>query len=323
MIETAPGFGFNAYKAGSGKSKAAKAVGWLGGEEPIESPWSSEAEEQRKRLMSSLMEGPSAILLDNITGRMNSDTLCAILTSSRFKDRRLGTSDEVSAPTRVLILATGNNLGLVGDLSRRVLLSTIDHGVESPERLAFPFDPVQRVRERWLYYRAAALTVLCGFVAAGQPRKGEGTMGSYEQWDTLIRQCVVWLRDQELAPFGLADPADAIAQNYEADPETQKLEALLENWFACFGSEPKRCAELAATEAGQHQDDPGNVRPYGALMDTLREIAGEPEKINMRKLGRWIERNAGRIISGKRVVEHGKRSGTKIWRVECVGDHAG
>ncbi|MBK5936159.1 hypothetical protein [Halorhodospira halophila] len=233
MLETAPAFGLNAYKAGSGKSKAAKAIAWLGGEEPVESPWSTEAEEQRKRLMSSLMEGPSAILLDNISGRMDSDTLCAILTSSRFKDRRLGTSDEVSAPTRVLVLATGNNLQLVGDLARRVLISTIDHGVESPERLAFPFDPVQRVRERWLYYRAAALTVLRGFIAAGQPGKGEGVVGSYEQWDALIRQCVLWLRDQELAPFELADPADAVTQNYDADPETQKLEALLELWYAC------------------------------------------------------------------------------------------
>ncbi|MCG5531284.1 hypothetical protein LRD18_10495 [Halorhodospira halochloris] len=36
MLETAPAFGFNAYKAGSGKSKAAKAIGWLGGDEPVE-----------------------------------------------------------------------------------------------------------------------------------------------------------------------------------------------------------------------------------------------------------------------------------------------
>lgn len=322
MLETAPAFGLNAYKAGSGKSKAAKAIAWLGGEEPVESPWSTEAEEQRKRLMSSLMEGPSAILLDNISGRMDSDTLCAILTSSRFKDRRLGTSDEVSAPTRVLVLATGNNLQLVGDLARRVLISTIDHGVESPERLAFPFDPVQRVRERWLYYRAAALTVLRGFIAAGQPGKGEGVVGSYEQWDALIRQCVVWLRDQELAPLELADPSDAVTQNYEADPETQKLGALLELWYECYGSEPKRCADVATTGTTEYQQDPRHVRPYGALADTLQEIAGQPEKINTRILGRWIEKNAGRVVSGKRIVEHSKRSGTKTWRVELV-DGAG
>ncbi|MFP4147667.1 MAG: hypothetical protein ACLFSI_08145 [Halorhodospira sp.] len=318
MLETAPAFGLNAYKAGSGKSKAAKAIAWLGGEEPVESPWSTEAEEQRKRLMSSLMEGPSAILLDNISGRMDSSTLCAILTSSRFKDRRLGTNEEVSAPTRLLILATGNNLQLVGDLARRVFISTIDHGVESPERLAFPFDPVQRVRERWLYYRAAALTVLRGFIAAGQPRNGEGIVGSYEQWDTLIRQCVLWLRANELAPFGLADPADAITQNYEADPETQKLQALLELWYACYGSEPKRCADLVTTELFRHQEDIHHIRPYGALTDTLQEIAGQPEKINTRMLGRWVEKNAGRIIQGKRIVEHSKRSGTKTWRVECL-----
>jgi len=63
-------------------------------------------------------------------------------------------------PPELWLTATGNNLRLVGDLSRRVLLATIDHGVEKPERLSFPFDPVARVREQWLVYRAAVLTVL-------------------------------------------------------------------------------------------------------------------------------------------------------------------
>ncbi|MCG5531285.1 hypothetical protein LRD18_10500 [Halorhodospira halochloris] len=271
--------------------------------------------------MSSLMEGPTAILLDNISARLNSDTLCAILTSSHFKDRRLGTSDEVSVPTRVLVMATGNNLRLKGDLSRRLLICTIDHRVESPERLTFPFDPVRRVRERWLNYRAAALTVLRGFIAAGQPRNGEGNIGSYEQWDALIRQCIVWLRDKQLAPFELSDPADAVDQNYEDDPETQKLRGLLELWYECHGSEPKRSAEIAVNQGGIRQSDPNNVKPYGALEDVLKEIAGQPDQINPRVLGRWIEKNSGRIVDGKRVVEHSKRSGIKTWRVDCVDDN--
>ncbi|MFV8834741.1 hypothetical protein ACNSTU_07210 [Aquisalimonas sp. APHAB1-3] len=314
MLETAPGFGWNAYKAGSGKGKAAKTVAWLGGVEPIESPWSTNAEEQRKRLMASLMEGPPGILLDNVSEPMDSDTLCAILTSSRYKDRRLGVSEEISAPTRVLITATGNNLRLVGDLSRRLLVSTIDQGVESPERQPFPFDPVSLVAGRWLGYRAAALTILRGFIAAGSPHRGEGQMGSYEEWDALIRQCVVWLRDEELTPFTLADPADAISRNYEADPETQKLRALLTAWHSRFGSRAVRVAELVGDATADPVGQPAPER--AALEDALQEIAGQPERICRRRLGRWIERNAGRVLVGMRIQDAGSRAGTRQWRIE-------
>lgn len=75
MLPTAPAFGFNAYKAGSGKGKAAKAVAWLGGREPVESPWSTEPEEQRKRLMAKLLAGPPSLLIDNVNGQLDSDTL--------------------------------------------------------------------------------------------------------------------------------------------------------------------------------------------------------------------------------------------------------
>lgn len=317
LLETAPAFAWNAYKAGSGKSKAAKAAAWLGGGEPVESPWSEQAEEQRKRLMAALMAGPSGILLDNISGPMDSDTLCAILTASVFRDRKLGVSEEITAPTRVLITATGNNLRLVGDLSRRVLVSTIDHGVESPERLAFPFDPVARVRERWLYYRAAALTILRGFIAAGAPSTGQGTMGSYEQWDALIRQAVLWLKAEELAPFGLEDPADAITRNYDADPETSKLRALMSAWHECYGSTPVRVGELVADAApSDGEDAPSGIR--AELLEALREIAGEPERINRRRLGRWIERHSGRVLDGRRIEPAGSRSNTRVWQVREV-----
>jgi hypothetical protein len=302
VLETAPGFAWNAYRPGTGKSKAAKAVAWLGGSAVPESPWSSEPEEQRKRLMSSLLAGPQALLLDNINGQLDSDTLCAILTSSQFSDRRLGVSEEVTVPTRVLILATGNNLQVVGDLARRVLPATIDHGIEAPERLPFPFCPVERMKERWIQCRAAALTVLRGFCAAGWPASGLGAMGSYEAWDRLIRQCVIWLGANGLAPFTLGDPADAVRLSYAADPETMKLRALLAEWRNRFGIEAMSVAGVTRAAIGE-------------LFDVLDEIAGERGVLNKRRLGRWIERHQGRVADGKRLVRSGERQGVALWSV--------
>ncbi|ABM61933.1 hypothetical protein [Halorhodospira halophila] len=317
VLNTAPAFAWNAYRAGTGKSKAAKATSWLGGSCAEESPWSEQTEEQRKRLMSALMAGPSTILLDNISGPLESDTLCAILTACRFRDRKLGASEEVTVPTNVLITATGNNLRVVGDLSRRILVATIDHAVENPERLNFPFDPVARIQERWLHYRAAALTVLRGFISAGAPALGKGLMGSYEQWDAQIRRCIMWLKHEGLTRFGVEDPAAGIQKNYEADPETVLLRALVNIWYERYDDRPVRVADLISDA---HDGIPGAApsENRGALLEALQEIAGEPERINRRRLGRWIERHAGRVIDGLRIEEAGSWRSRRQWRVQPV-----
>ncbi len=310
-LNTAPGFAWDAPTPASGKTKAAQAVGWLAGVEVPVSPWATEPEEQRKSLMASLLGGVPGILLDNINGQLASDTLCAMLTGSQISDRKLGVSEQVTVPTRVLVLATGNNITIVGDLARRVLPIRLDHGVEAPDKLEFPFCPVARMRERWLYYRAAALTVLRGFVVAGMPANGTGSTGSFEQWDRLIRQCVVWVRDQDLARFTVDDPAKAVARNQAANPEMMKLRALISAWFEVYGDTPMIVQKAANVPGGL--DDAA-----GALHDACDEIAGERGVINPRRLGRWIEGRQGRLVDGKRFVRGPDRGNRATWKVEAV-----
>jgi len=202
-------------------------------------------------------------------------------------------------------------------LARRVLVSTIDHGVESPERLAFPFDPVARVRERWLHYRAAALTILRGFQSAGCPQSGPGRMGSFEEWDAAIRQCVVWLRDEQLAAFELADPADAVAANYADDPDTMKLRGLMTGWHGVIGNRPVKARELVdAAHPAASMGSPSENR--STLADALDEIAGDRGTINPRRLGRWIERHAGRVVDGLRITKAGVSKGYTRWQIDEV-----
>lgn len=319
MLETAPAFAYNAPMAGSGKTKLAKAATWLAGGEPRESPWSDDAEEQRKRLMSALLGTPTGLVLDNISGPMRSDTLCSILTASTFRDRVLGSSKEAEAPTRIFVTVSGNNLRLEGDLSRRVLVSTIDHQVEHPEKRRFGFDPVARVRENWLGYRAAALTLLNAFVQAGSPQRGDGTMGSFEQWDRTIRQCVVWLRDKGYAHVGLGDPMNAVENNYAHDPDTQKLQALMYAWHARHGDTRVRVKTLiddASCGAGVGRASDSR----GALFDALDEIGGERGHLNSRRIGRWIEQRSGRISDGMKIEGAGSHAGSRHWRLVRCGE---
>jgi len=237
------------------------------------------------------------------------------LTAETYQDRYLGTSKIMTVPTRLLVMATGNNLQPVGDLSRRILISTIDHGVEQPSRLSFSFDPVARMRERWRVYRSAALTILRGFHVAGCPANGKGGVGSYEEWNRMIRQCVVWVRDQELAPFDLTDPADAVARNYEADPDTQKLTGLLQTWHQTFAGKAVTVADLIKSAQPSTSLVSGGEMPSVALQEVIMEIAGEGRNLNRRILGRWLEKRANRPVDGLRLTGAGRRSGVCLWKV--------
>ena len=54
------------------------------------------------------------------------------------------------------------------------------------------------------------------------------------------------------------------------------------------------------------------------LREILHNIADERGIINRRRVGRWISRNAGRIVDGKRFVRAAGKSSAEKWLVESV-----
>ena len=101
----------------------------------------------------------------------------------------------------------------------------------------------------------------------------------------------------------VGDPAQVISAAFEDDPETNKLRTLLETWSEAFGETPKGVGELV------------NDFNDANLQSSLREIAGEGAHVNPRRLGRWLERNADRIVNDLALVRAGKRNGSVLWRV--------
>ena len=104
------------------------------------------------------------------------------------------------------------------------------------------------------------------------------------------------------------DPADSIDRAASENPETAKLAALLNAWVTTFGTTPTSPAQ-AITKATEH---------FGAqsvLLDALDEIAGQNGKLNVRILGRWLERHSGQLCTGLRLVLANKTNGLKRWTV--------
>jgi len=316
VLPRAPAFLLNAPTAGSGKTLLAECLAVLAGEaEPTMVPPVEGDEEMRKRITAFLRSAPRAVVLDNLAGALHSPALAEFITAKVHEDRILGSSIAIKIPARALILATGNNITMVGDLNRRFFTARIDPESERPYARAFDFDPATVCRERRVGMVAAALTLL----RAGVIDPGKGArVGSFPEWSEVVLDAVavaagaashqpIFQGDGDMTEFG--DPQAAIDNSYGQDPETAKLGALLAAWWEAFQDRPQRVAD-AITAA----------HPGTALNDALDEIAGERGTINPRRLGRWIERYKDRIVDGLRIVDGGVLHKVKQWRVQNTRD---
>jgi putative DNA primase/helicase len=148
--------------AGSGKTylwdvAAAIAVGDIC---PI-SPAGKNVEEMEKRLNSELLAGQTLVSIDNVNCALGGDTLCVSIERPAVNIRVLGYSVSKERRNRWTLFASGVNVRLLDDVTRRVLLCRMDAGQEDAVNREFgrnPFDEVMADRGRYVW---AALTV-CG-----------------------------------------------------------------------------------------------------------------------------------------------------------------
>lgn len=146
-------------------------------------------DEWRKKITSTLRTGPSAVVLDNVRGKLDSGVLAMALTTDVWEDRILGHSHVGRFPIRNAWAATLNNASLSTELVRRSVRIRMDTGVERPWlRASSDFKhPDLRgwVHENRACVVEAALTLVAAWVDAGRP-PGKGALGSFESWASVI-----------------------------------------------------------------------------------------------------------------------------------------
>ena len=191
----APLFLIDANIRGAGKGLLAQTIGRivLGREMPVSS-YAAESDEMRKRITAISIAGDRMVLLDNLEGNFGNDALDRALTSTRWKDRILGKSEEVDLPLLCAWYATGNNVLVAADTTRRVIHVRLDVLNERPEeRTGFKHPDllgwISQNRPRLL---TAALTILSAYCRAGRPSQGLSSYGSFEGWSSLVREAIVW-----------------------------------------------------------------------------------------------------------------------------------
>jgi len=271
-LRTCPLHGVSAPTPGTGKTKLIDMAGLLvTGTKPSHATHSPSSEEMEKRLVSILRCGDQVINLDNAIGPLEGEFLSSMLTSDTVQARILGESERVHLDTRVLLLATGNNLRLRGDMVRRAVVCRIDAGVEQPDQRQFDFDPVAEIAANRTRLVTDALVVLRAYIAAGRPLPANyRRLGSFEDWD-LVRGALVWL--------GQDDPVLTQAAARDDDDEREMLGDILLKLHDSFGNNIFRTRDLNGSAYGDVRDviqmylknNEWNAKAASMLLSRLRD----------------------------------------------------
>lgn len=298
----APGFHVRAPVFGSGKTYLCELIGAFagpGGNAKVSYP--TTAEEATKVMLSLLLTSPAVIEFDD----MDSDwlphgTIKRMLTAEHITDRILGVSKTATVSTRTLFLGSGNNVGPIRDLLRRVLTIQVDPRCATPATITYKGLPVDKVRKHRGAYVAAVLCIIQAWRNAGSPRAEVDSIVTFGgSWSDYCRHPLMWL--------GHPDPATALLEQVRHDPEGDALGGLMTEWHALFGSTPttvRKAVEIASTQPD--------------FLDALREFPVEDKGvINRSKLGCLLRKNANRIADGFE-LQQTQADGRTAWRVVAI-----
>lgn len=300
---------------GAGGTLLADAVGTITCGRPMAkmSP-SPHDEEERKRITSLVMSGATLILVDNVAHTFGSPALYVALTATEWSDRVLGASQMVRLPLAATWFATGNNITLTDEMSRRCLHIRLESPEENPE-----FRPPQEFKhpELLLWVRsqrpaimAAALTILRAYVVAGRPDLGLPAWGSFDGWSGLVRAAVVWA--------GFVDPGETRHQlQADSDTSTNALADLVTGWEEIAATLGGRCTVAEVLSVLEEDYDKKLFKALRSALDEL--VPGRPGELpNARRIGNALKKYRGRVVGGKALVKAGDRGENgNVWTVQA------
>jgi hypothetical protein len=309
-LPSAPMFCITAPTPGTGKTLLAEIIGILvTGQRPAVLSLGLDETEAEKRLAGVFLAGDSVILIDNVERPLSGDLLCQVTTQPTIRFRPLGGSTVVTVPTNATLLATGNNLSILGDLQRRVVMIRLDANMERPEQRRFDENPLAIAKQRRGELIRAALHIVQSYIEAGSPAiDGLTPYGSFDLWDRMVRRALIWL--------GMVDPLNTSSAMRDLDPDLEITRQLYSAWREIFADEAVTAAQIVSRALEYQAHAQQHAHPE--LHDALQQVCSE--KINTRRLAGWLKRHRDRIVDDNRLVMSGADNHAKVarWKVQCV-----
>jgi hypothetical protein len=304
-----PGFAFNANMAGSGKGLLIDLDGILvwGGPVPTVS-YPANAEEADKVALSLALGGVQAVHFDNLAEGQSygGSAIDSALTTSVKGGRLLGQSRFINGvPLRPWWSLSGNNISPGRDAHRRWIPVGLRTELETPyerDDLEIP-DLKGHFAEHRGEIVADALIILKAHALANRPRMKGGPLGSFEEWDHVIRGAVWYATGNDCLTTQRRAAADSPAR-------LEKL-ALLEAWLALpegsrHGYTAQEVLELAMEEGPAFEQ----------LRAALMPLGDKGKLPTSSKLGYKLRAMKLENVAGKRFQDREKRHQATVWIVE-------
>lgn len=315
----APGFLVDASTPGTGKTLlldvvATIATGRSAGRMTFPTGRSRD-EELEKVLASFALQGAVLVNFDNIADGIGGAALDKVLTAQDDTDFRvLGKSEVRKMPWLAVIVASGNNVCVLGDTSRRMLTGRLESPLENPEdRTGFKHPHLAAwVRAQRPRLVRAALTVLRGFFVAGCPRSGCGEWGSFEAWAALVPPAIVWAGGADV----LAARATSAAVE---DPDKAAHRAILAGLPRLGQGQAMKVADMIAALYPPERQRGAPMPPDG--FDDLREafegLTGTPpgRVPGAKHVGNQLRRFLKRVVGEQCLETKRDRKGFATWHV--------
>lgn len=183
-----PFFAIEAPSPGTGKGLLSEIICLILGNSAAVESFPNNDDEVRKKITSRLLESPTVMMFDNLTGdskkgEIDSRSLAAAITSVIWNDRLLGTNKTISLPVQCLWLITGNNLKFSEELKRRRIPIRLDANTKTPwTRDNFRHKPLNSwVKNNRLQLVRAILILIQNWIVNGSPQSSK-ILGSFESW---------------------------------------------------------------------------------------------------------------------------------------------
>ena len=278
---------------GTGKTLLSQTIGLivLGSAPPVMTLVST-GDEIDKRITASLLEGDVIVVVDNISTRLASDKLAAVLTTRRYRGRRLGASEMLTVDNDATWVATGNNVEVSDEMARRIMPIRLDTGTERPElRSHFRHaDLLAFANQHRPQLVGACLSLIGSWVEAGMP-EGEERVGSFESWAAVMGGILA-----HAGVPGLLGGRERFT--VQADRETTEWAALCGAWWQTFSDHPVNASEL-------FEDI---IQKRKMLLDTW---AGRDRDSALKRIGRALSARRDRVFGEFVIRDAGRDSRTR------------
>jgi hypothetical protein len=300
-----PGFAFIGNKPGCGKGLLIEVIGRLvfGGPVPA-FQYPEEKTESEKVMVSLALGGVQAVHFDNLAegdfyGNSSFDSALTCLVKG---GRILGGNVDANVPLRPWWVLSGNNLAPGREAYRRWLPCNLVTALEAPhERRDVSSDELRTyVTEHRAEILTDALTILLAHARAGRPTHQDGLLGSFEEWDGIVRAAVHF-----------ATRMDCLATQRRAtddSPDRLAKLALLEAWYTELPDQDKN--GYTAYEARKYADEHSANCP--GLHEVLLSRGQKGKLIESTKLAYVLRAMKNTNIGRLKFVDTGVKRGRNV-----------